>query len=35
MQKNKRKERPVFKNKIDYYDYNLLAIVILLICFGF
>lgn len=34
MQKNKRKERPVFKNKIDYYDYNLLAIVILLICFG-
>ncbi|MEE1032292.1 MAG: putative peptidoglycan glycosyltransferase FtsW [Ruminococcus sp.] len=34
MQKNKRKEQPVAKKKTDYYDYNLLAIVILLICFG-
>ena len=30
----KRKKKPVSRKKADYYDYSLLAVVILLTCFG-
>lgn len=33
-EQKKRKKRPVNRKKADYYDYSLLAVVILLTCFG-